>query len=140
MKYDVYMQYKNGSLSIWVNDSFMLSSDENLLEKFDGLAYLGFNGYFWGYERELYITTYSFWCQDQINDIYFDTKISDIVYYDRRLPTYIPAGSRIEIIANFSDVESYVVPHLYGKIQSFSKLTMVMTVDFMKIIGQPFIT
>lgn len=124
MIYDVYMQVKNGVVSVWVNDLFILSSNENLLDKFDGFAYLGFSGFFWGYQREMLISKDSFWCVDQINEIYFDSKISDIVYYNNKLPTNIPAGSPIEIIAKFSDVEGFYVPHLYGLNVTSWKLTI----------------
>lgn len=124
MVYDVYMQYRDGLLNVFVNDSHIISSNENLLDKFDGFAYFGFSGSFWGYQRELLITPESYWCVDQIQNIYFDTKFTDMIYYGNKVPSNIPAGAPIEIIAKFSDIEGLFIPHLYGQNVTSWKLTI----------------
>jgi len=124
MVYDVYIQYNNGILNVFLNDSHLISSYENLLDKFDGFAFFGLSGFFWGFQRELLISPGSYWCVDQITDIYFDTKVNDITISNNNLPTNIPAGAPIEVIAKFSDIEGLFVPHLFGQNVTSWKLTI----------------
>lgn len=124
MVYDVYMQYRDSKLSVFVNDLLIISSNENLLDKFDGYAYFGFSGFFWGFQRELLITPGSFWCVDQIHDVSFDTKVSGLTYYGNKLPSDIIAGAPVEVIAKFSDIEGLFIPHLYGQNVTSWKLTI----------------
>ena len=124
MVYDVYMQYREGVLNVWVNDLHIITSNENLLDKFDGFAYFGFSGYLRGFQRAMIISPESYWCNDQINDIYFDSKFNDMIIYNNRLPSNIPAGAPIQIIAKFKDIEGLFIPHLYGKSVTSWKLTI----------------
>lgn len=114
MVYDIYIQYKESYLSIYLNDSLIMQVLENFLPTFNGFGFLGFSGYFRGNQREIIITSDSFLCLDQLNDVYFDTSVNGAIYYNNRIPDNIPAGAPIDITAKFIDIDGLVVPHLYG--------------------------
>jgi len=124
MVYNVDMIYFDGVLTVYVNGVYSISTIENFLDKFDGHAYLGFSGFFWGYQREMLISPESYWCVDQINDVYFDTKVTSKIWHSNTIPSDIPAGTPIEIFAKFSDVDKLFIPHLYGANVTSWKLTV----------------
>lgn len=111
MTVDLKFLYVNGNVKIYVGDSKLFESSEDLLDKFDGYGYFGISGYFRGYKRTLkLIHEDSYYCVDKIEKTIFYS-IIDNVRYDNELPHNIPAGSLIEVTCRFADYEGYAIPH-----------------------------
>lgn len=110
MTYDVKLKYSNYNLNIYVNDHLLISSNENLLTKFQGFSQFGISGYFRGDQRELIVSKDSYICTDQIKSVYIET-LHQTIRSNNIIPNDIPAGSTIEVSAQFRDQDNQKVPH-----------------------------
>lgn len=111
MIYDVLLQIKGVKYYLFVNDALIIEAEDNLLDQFDGFAYLGFTGFFRGNQRELKIEQGSYFCQNEIKGVDFYSINNGITFRNSQLPPEIPAGSAVEVTVRFKDVEGLIVPH-----------------------------
>jgi hypothetical protein len=112
MEYNVSIIYNNGQISIRIGDNEIISTKENLMDRFNGWAYLGFSSYQEDKLRDYNVAFASVCETDYLDEIYYYWLINS--QFINGAQNFI-AGSIQKLYLGFMDSVGNNVPHLWGE-------------------------
>ncbi len=113
MAYDVKITYADETLVIFVNNNEYIRYKQNLMDRFGGVAYLGFSGSLNENNREINIASAHI-CESDFSDkLYYKWKVNGVIY--ENTAAKILAGTTAKLYVSLKDNFDKLVPHLIGQ-------------------------